>query len=921
MFKNMKLGTKLLTAFLAVGVVPFAVIGIISLINSDKALSDQAFGQLQAVRGIKTAQIERFFEERQGDMGVLAETVGALQNAAFHTLETAQALKKNQLETYFEDMASQLKILKDDPFVMKALIEFDRAFEKGGDKVLTPEWNAVADKCDSRMKDIMTDNHWSDIFLIHTDGDIVYTVSRESDLGMVIPESELKDSGLGKAFQKAQSMGADDITVADFEPYAPSGGKFSSFMIAQMRDEAGELKGYVAFQVPTDRINAIAQQREGMGVTGETYLVGKNDGKTAFRSDMQTMGDGKYIIGYEISTGYIEEALSGQSGEDVYTDSTGKLIMASYDPLNIKGLNWACVSKIDIEEAIVPKKEGETADYFAKYIEKYGYYDLFLVHPKGDVFYTVGHEADYGANMVDGKYSDSGLGKLVRAVLKSKEYGIADFEPYAPSDNEPAAFIAQPLLHNGNVNLVVALQLSLDAINAIMTEREGMGKTGETYLVGPDRLMRSDSHLDPTHHSVKTSFADPSKGSVNTEAVSAALAGNTDAKIIKDYNGNPVLSAYAPLKIGGVTWALLAEIDEAEAFAAVNKIKYLILLVAVIGIAAIIALALFITRSITKPINEVVEGLSDGAGQVASASSQVSSASQSLAEGASEQAASIEETSSSLEEMSSMTKQNAEHAGQAKSMMDEAHQIVQKVNSHMNDMAVAIDEITKSSEETGKIIKTIDEIAFQTNLLALNAAVEAARAGEAGAGFAVVADEVRSLAMRAADAAKNTSELIEGTIAAVRKGNQLTVSTQEAFKANVEVSEKIANLIDEISAASNEQSQGIEQVNQAVSQMDKVTQQNAANAEESASAAEEMNAQAEQMKEFVFQLVALIGGAVGGASGNEQYKTIALQPKKESKQSFLPRPAPKKGKGKEHSQRPEEIFPLDDTEEGEFKAF
>ena len=156
-----------------------------------------------------------------------------------------------------------------------------------------------------------------------------------------------------------------------------------------------------------------------------------------------------------------------------------------------------------------------------------------------------------------------------------------------------------------------------------------------------------------------------------------------------------------------------------------------------------------------------------------------------------------------------MTSQNADNARQAKTMMGEAQQIVESVNQHMGQMAGAIGEITKSSEETGKIIKTIDEIAFQTNLLALNAAVEAARAGEAGAGFAVVADEVRNLAMRASEAAKNTSALIENTIKAVKKGNELTLATQEAFKRNVGISGKIGKLIDEIAAASQEQAQGV----------------------------------------------------------------------------------------------------------------
>jgi methyl-accepting chemotaxis protein len=184
----------------------------------------------------------------------------------------------------------------------------------------------------------------------------------------------------------------------------------------------------------------------------------------------------------------------------------------------------------------------------------------------------------------------------------------------------------------------------------------------------------------------------------------------------------------------------------------------------------------------------------------------------------------------------------------------------------MKDMAGAVAEITRSSEETGKIIKTIDEIAFQTNLLALNAAVEAARAGEAGAGFAVVADEVRNLAMRAAEAAKNTSNLIENTIKAVRKGNELTNATQEAFKENAEISRKIGQLVDEIAAASEEQSHGITQVNTAVSEMDKVTQSTAANAEESAAAAEELNAQAEQLKVYVEDLVRVVGGNGHAAS-------------------------------------------------------
>jgi methyl-accepting chemotaxis protein len=265
-------------------------------------------------------------------------------------------------------------------------------------------------------------------------------------------------------------------------------------------------------------------------------------------------------------------------------------------------------------------------------------------------------------------------------------------------------------------------------------------------------------------------------------------------------------------------------------------------------------------KMIVKKINMVIEGVNSGAEQVFDATIQVTSASQSLAEGTSEQAASLEETSSTLEQMASMTRGNAENANQARNMMAEAQEIVRKVEKHMGDMGIAIENITKSSEETGKIIKTIDEIAFQTNLLALNAAVEAARAGEAGAGFAVVADEVRNLAMRAAESAKNTAILIGDTIKAVKSGNELTDATKEAFQENISITDRVHQIVEEISAASTEQAQGIEQVNKAISEMDKVVQKNAANAEQLTGAATETNSQAKEMKSFVNDLVVLVEG-------------------------------------------------------------
>jgi len=363
----------------------------------------------------------------------------------------------------------------------------------------------------------------------------------------------------------------------------------------------------------------------------------------------------------------------------------------------------------------------------------------------------------------------------------------------------------------------------------------------------------------------------------------------------------------------------IAAREVAEAHSQATFVEILAIVAALLGVVLAMGSGFLISRGINRSLTRITQGMSEGADQVAAASGQVSSASQSMAEGASEQAASIEETSSSMEEMASMTKQNAENAGNADGLMKDTNQVMATANDAMHQLTRSMDEISKASEETSKIIKTIDEIAFQTNLLALNAAVEAARAGEAGAGFAVVADEVRNLAMRAAEAAKNTAQLIEGTVKKVDDGTKLVSNTSEAFGKVVESAQKVGTLVAEITQASREQSNGIDQVNLAISEMDKVVQQNAANAEESASAAEEMNAQAEQLKEYVAELVLMVTGNTG--QGQESYRARpvrtapAYQPRKAGPARRLA-PAP----GKTPEVRPDQMIPFDDDDE-DFKNF
>ncbi|MFW5882335.1 MAG: methyl-accepting chemotaxis protein [Planctomycetota bacterium] len=298
-----------------------------------------------------------------------------------------------------------------------------------------------------------------------------------------------------------------------------------------------------------------------------------------------------------------------------------------------------------------------------------------------------------------------------------------------------------------------------------------------------------------------------------------------------------------------------------------------------VGFVIALVLGIVLAMSIGRALKRIIKGLSSGSEQVRSASDQVSSSSQSMAEGATEQASSLEEVSASLEQMAAMTRQNADNAQQANGMSSEASEAVEQGRAAMGRLDEAMSKIKTSADETAKIIKTIDEIAFQTNLLALNAAVEAARAGEAGKGFAVVAEEVRNLAQRCAEAAGNTSELIQGAQGNAVGGVEVSSEVGGILERIVGSVNKVGQLITEVSAASQEQAQGIDQVTQAVTQMDQVTQSNAANAEESASASEELAAQAGELNEMVNSLVRLVGGAeTGGVSSAVGGQRIARHP-------------------------------------------
>ena len=947
MLKNKGLGTKLIAGFLFVGLVPFAIMGGFSYLKSSGALSDQAYSQLGGLFEIKQEQVSDFFTGCRSDLRTLTANMAAQRQEAFRKLRVVQELKKRQVLTLIRGMkadAAAVAVAAEDAYAdFRTYAETAGAKATGDLDVASETYRQVYDRHFGDLSSLCKQEGYNDVYVVCWEhGHVLFTQAKGSDLGQNVGQANGPQTreGLGQLWRKVRKSRTTEIV--DFDPYTPAAGTPAAFVGAPVLDDTGEPVALVALQVPHGKIQTIIGNREGLGETGETYLLAEDpDSSTGleFRSNMVTMGDGAYVLGAEMPhTEYIDKVTSGESVEALFADSSGALVLVCGAPLDIDGLDWGCISKINGEEAFVPTVEGERDDYLTKYIAEYGYHDAFLISPSGYCFYTVAKEADYCTNLRDGKYSASHLGALTRKILETHRFGFADFAPYAPSDNRPQSFIAEPVLYDGKVEMIVALQLREGDVTAMLQRGSSKERKLESYLVGPDRLMRSDSLLT-ADYTVENSFAEGL--TVDTEAVTKALDGEEGHALIDNYEGHPVLSAFGPVDVFGTRYALVSDEDEGTAFAAARSMRTASLVIAVLATGGILAIAIGLTRSIANPIQMVIEGLTSGSEQVTSASVQLSSASQSLSESSSEQASSLEETSSSLEEMSSQTKQTADNADQAEKAMKEAGHIVGSGVDAMKRMSAAMDEIRDSSEQTSKIIKTIDDIAFQTNLLALNAAVEAARAGEAGKGFAVVAEEVRNLAQRSAEAARNTSELIEKSQHSSENGVQVAEEVSGNLNSIKDSAGKVGTLVEEIAAAAKEQSQGIDQINAAVAEMDKSVQQNASTSEESASAAEELSSQAEELNSMVEELAAIVGGNAGadrGAAPGKRHNAAqsadkttdraveshAVQQKdvqtggESVERRNIRRQLLSTGKKNNGDRNPEEIIPMGDEDFGDF---
>lgn len=423
----------------------------------------------------------------------------------------------------------------------------------------------------------------------------------------------------------------------------------------------------------------------------------------------------------------------------------------------------------------------------------------------------------------------------------------------------PVAVIAIPVKDGDIVTGVV-----FNAIDLMVYSKRNVAPLrvlNSGYAFMYDKSGQVLAHPDPKNI-MKFKFSEQEWG--------ARILQARNGQIEYEFNGVKKLAYFRESEKLG--WGLALSLPKSEIMAPIDHMMWVIGLLGLGALLVGIGVAFVTARTIAKPVTAVATQLTLNSEQTVSSAAQVSSAGQMLANGATQQAAALEETSASLEEVSSMTKTNADNASHANELARQARAAAETGAKDMAAMGAAMQEIKASSDDVRKIVKTIDEIAFQTNILALNAAVEAARAGEAGAGFAVVAEEVRTLAQRSAQAAKETSAMIDGALSKTTQGVELSEKVARGLQDIVTKVRQADELVSQVATASREQSQGISQVNTAVTEMDNLTQKNAAAAEESASASEELNGQAQGMKLAVEELLTLVNGSATPVVQNQSKK-------------------------------------------------
>ena len=610
------------------------------------------------------------------------------------------------------------------------------------------------------------------------------------------------------------------MAFQDFEAYEVIGGAPAAFIASPIRIE-NKLQGVLMVQVSIDQINAIMQERTGMGQTGESYLVG-TDG--LFRSDSIHIPDSTVINpDYPVETEGVNKALRGESGQGLTANYRGKYVLSAYTPVNFHDVIWAMIAEIEVNEAFVPKEADEDQDYFAKYLEEYGYEDIALLDKDGFMFYSVNKGNDFHKNVLtDEALKDTHLGQLATKVFDTGIMATSDLAKYKPGGNQPVLFVCAPVTYDENVELMVVVKLSSDKFDEIMHEETGLGKTAETYLVGTDQLWRSNS-IAPEKLKVKSTVLNP-KVKVDTRAAKDALAGKQATDVIKNYQGEKVLSSWSPLVISeptledlkGVRWAVISEISYDEVQKPIRDMMIVTGIILFIVVGLVLTVSFWLAGSLTIQVDHIMDvfgeiGMGnfkerskvdtrDELGQMAVSLNAMLDNTLSLIQSSDERDSMQTSIMRLLEEISGLAE------GNLMARAEVTEDFTGAIADSFNDMAEQLGDVVKNVKDvTLQISTTSKDVMQSTEHLADTSETQAvqvsdtiAAINEMAASIQQVAENAGQCAVVSEEATKHTkegAESVRSTNKAMESIREYVQETARAIKRLGESSQEVGNIV------------------------------------------------------------------------------------------------------------------------------
>ncbi len=791
--------TKLLFWLLFIALVPLLVIGAASYFISSQSLEKSALDSLESSKMQSMALME-YFSERENNLRQLVEVVATLQHETFASLEGVKTLNKNIIEKHFKMLAAHTILFAERKDVQGIFNAAANARQPKINKAFFMGW--------IKQRKIQS------LIMVDSQGKVIYS----NDKAIVTGSSLADKKGTPEFTAFSKGMGKKSV-FTDFSSSSLRNGEVAGYFSAPVT-AGGKVAGTCLYRIMNSVFDKEMATLPGLGKSAESYLVGSD---RLFRSntrqfDEQVLANPAFLV----DTDSVSEALNGQTGDMVTVNYRGDYVLSSYTPIMIAGNTWALLVEENLTKSMELLRPGQEKDYLATYAENYGYPDLYLIDIDGYIFYSAKHQADYQTNILSGPYAKTLFGKTVLSTLDSQKITVSDYSRYAPAGDKPTAFMGMPFVKDGTSQLVVAIQLPINQISDIMTAQTTAAKTADTYLVGSDKLWRTESR-NPQKYKVKSTLLNP-KTKVNTQPVQQALSGKSGTGKTENSLGDKVYASWAPIKYRGLNWAIINEVNQKEIAQPVTRLFQLTVLIALIGAGIVFLVSFLVSGGITRQVGAIMSAMAkveegdydteakvlskDELGSMATTFNQMTTTTRELIKSRQEEHDQLQESIiEMLEDISELS--DGDLRVRATVHEDVTGTVADSLNMMLEELNTTIGRIKKSSEQVGltanQLSSSTEQLAARNDTQsesikgAVNEITQMSQAIEEAAGQALRSAQTSELSRTAATegtrAVEDTSQAMESI-----RGN--VQNTARAIKRLGESSQEIsdfARTINEIS--------------------------------------------------------------------------------------------------------------------------